>query len=165
MPASPHRPRGMWSGRLLTGSLVMGLFVMSEQQVFSRSASSPNATQQGHAAAGRSIFNGKGACYYCHGVDGHRDKVPQLEADTAALIARLDPPPTDLRNPKSLTLKTDNARAKVIREGHEGTGMFPDTRLSDQDIADMLAYLASLRREGAPTHGGGQVPHRGGAKP
>lgn len=103
---------------------------------------------QGHAEAGRSLFNGKGACYYCHGVDGYRDKVPQLEADTSALIAQLNPPPPDLRTKKGLKLKTDKARAKVIREGHEGTGMFPDTTLSDQEIADTVAYLAVLRREG-----------------
>lgn len=148
----------------MLGSLVMCLFVMLHQ-VFPSSASASKPKQQGHAAAGRSVFNGKGVCYYCHGVDGYRDKVPQLEADTAALIARLNPPPADLRNPKSLRLKTDKARAKIIREGHEGTAMFPDTTMTDQDIADTLAYLALLRREGVQAHGERQVPTNKGKKP
>jgi hypothetical protein len=115
------------------------------------SAVSPKPDQsarQGSAQAGRSVFNGKGICYYCHGADSHRDRVPQLEAETAALIASLDPQPADLRNAKRLRLNTDQARAKLIKEGHEGTGMFPDTRMTEQELADTLAYLSLLRREG-----------------
>ena len=83
-----------------------------------------------------------------HGVDGVRDKVPHLEDETAAVIARLNPPPADLRNANSLNLKTDKARAKVIREGHEGTGMFPDTALTDQEIADGInAGIAAFNLE------------------
>lgn len=88
------------------------------------SASASKPKQPGHAAAGRSVFNGKGVCYYCHGV-----------------------------------------RAKIIREGHEGTAMFPDTTMTDQDIADTLAYLALLRREGVQAHGERQVPTNKGKKP
>lgn len=118
--------------------------------VSAASSKSDQPARQGHAPAGRSVFNGKGACYYCHGVDGYRDQVPQLEADTAALIAQLNPKPADLRNPKTLRLMTDKARAKAIREGHPGTGMFPDTTMTDQELADTLAYLSTLRRESSP---------------
>ncbi|MEQ1795740.1 MAG: c-type cytochrome [Nitrospira sp.] len=109
----------------------------------------PSATAQGDAGAGRVVFNGKGVCYYCHGVDGHIEKRPQLNADTAALIARLNPPPADLRNLKTLHLKTDKQRTHAIREGHPGTGMFPDTTMTKQELADMLAYLELLRSEGS----------------
>ena len=104
----------------------------------------------GDAERGRAVFNGKGVCYYCHGMDGNIEQRPQLAADTAALIAQLNPPPADLRSPKSLRLTSDNARAKAIRKGHPGTGMFPDTTMTDQELADTLAYLAFLRREGSP---------------
>jgi mono/diheme cytochrome c family protein len=103
----------------------------------------------GDAERGRTVFNGKGVCYYCHGIDGNQGHRPQLTADTAALIAQLNPPPVDLRNPKALYLKTDKQRARAIREGHPGTGMFPDTRMTDQELADTLAYLTLLRREGS----------------
>lgn len=161
MRASARRYGGTWSGHLLWGSLVLCLIVMLHQG-FPSSASASKPKQQGHAAAGRSVFNGKGVCYYCHGVDGYRDKVPPLEADTAALIARLNPPPADLRDPKRLRLTTDKARAKIIREGHEGTAMFPDTTMTEQELADTLAYLALLRREGAQAHGKGESPSHEG---
>lgn len=107
-----------------------------------------SATRRGDAEGGKAVFNGKGACHYCHGVDGRIDKRPELAADTAALIARLNPPPPDLRNPNALRLRTDKQRAKAIREGHPGTGMFPDTTMSNQELTDTLVYLNLLRREG-----------------
>lgn len=108
----------------------------------------PPVTEQGDAERGRAVFNGKGVCYYCHGVDGQIDKRPELAADTAALIARLNPPPADLRNMNALHLKHDKQRAQAIREGHPGTGMFPDTTMTNQELADTLAYLALLRKDG-----------------
>ena len=145
--------RGFGSS-FLSGLCVIGLLVIPTSFLIGHNASAASpagakAKPQGHADAGRSVFNGKGVCYYCHGMDGHRDKLPQLAADTAALIAQLTPQPTDLRNPKALHLKTDKERARVIREGHPGTGMFPDTTMTDQELADTLAYLALLRRESA----------------
>ena len=120
---------------------------------FSGAAAGPHtpakAVMRGDAERGRAVFNGKGICHYCHGVDGHREQRPALEPDTAALIARLNPPPPDLRNPKTLRLADDGSRAHVIREGHPGTGMFPDTTMTDQDLADVVAYLAQLRSAGA----------------
>ena len=112
--------------------------------------SSKSAKAAGDAERGRAVFNGKGVCYYCHGMDGNLEQRPQLAADTAALIAQLNPPPVHLRNPKTLYLKTDKQRADAIRKGHTGTGMFPDTTMTDQELADTLAYLAFLRREGSP---------------
>ena len=114
------------------------------------SASQPGGKLKGNAGRGREIFNGKGACYYCHGIDGYLGRKPRLEADTASLIARLNPPPTDLRNAKALYLKTDKQRAHAIREGHTGTGMFPDRTMTDQDLADTLVYLALLRKDPHP---------------
>jgi mono/diheme cytochrome c family protein len=114
-----------------------------------RQPANTSATAQGDAERGRAVFNGKGVCYYCHGIDGNKDQRPQLAADTAALIAQLNPQPADLRNPKSLRLTTDKARAKAIREGHPGTGMFPDTTMTTQELRDTLAYLALLRSEGS----------------
>ncbi len=114
-----------------------------------RPQANPSAAAQGDVERGRAVFNGTGVCYYCHGVDGQIEKRPQLAADTAALIAGLSPPPADLRNSKALHLKSDKQRAKAVREGHPGTGMFPDTRMTNQELVDALAYLALLRKEGA----------------
>ena len=69
------------------------------------------------------------------------------DVETAALIAQLNPQPVDLRNPKALYLKSDKQRARAIREGHPGTGMFPDTTMTTQELTDTLAYLAVLRQQ------------------
>jgi mono/diheme cytochrome c family protein len=110
--------------------------------------SSKSTKAVGDAERGKAVFNGKGVCHYCHGIDGNKDQRPQLAPDTATLIAQLNPPPVDLRNPKALYLKTDKQRARAIREGHPGTGMFPDTTMTNQELTDTLAYLALLRSEG-----------------
>lgn len=112
--------------------------------------SQPSGKLKGNIMRGREIFNGKGVCYYCHGIDGYIGRRPRLEADTAALIAKLNPPPSDLRNPEVLHLKTNQERSRAIREGHPGTGMFPDTTMTDQDLADMLLYLALIRKDPHP---------------
>ncbi len=105
---------------------------------------------KGNILRGREIFNGKGVCYYCHGIDGYIGRRPRLEADTAALIAKLNPPPSDLRNPEVLRLKNNKERSRAIKEGHPGTGMFPDTSMTDQDLADTLLYLALIRKDPHP---------------
>ncbi|TAJ07880.1 MAG: c-type cytochrome [Nitrospirae bacterium] len=103
----------------------------------------------GDATRGRSLFNGKGVCLYCHGLDAHPDRLPQLAPETAAYIAHLDPKPPHLREALGLKIAGDKERFQLIREGHVGTGMLPDVSLSDQDIHDLLAYLATLRSPAA----------------
>jgi cytochrome c peroxidase len=138
------------------GLVMSGLVLCSGTLVQAgRQAPNSSATAQADAERGRAVFNGKGVCYYCHGIDGNRDQEPQLETGTAALIAQLDPSPPDLRKRKTLRLTTDKARFNAIREGHPGTGMFPDTTMTTQELTDTLAFLALLRSEGA----GGKV-HR-----
>lgn len=139
-------------GVLLVGWSGMQLSPLADKQAWAESsASQPSGTLKGNAGRGREIFNGKGACYFCHGIDGYLDRRPRLNADTAALIARLNPPPADLRNPAALRLKTNKERSRAIREGHTGTGMFPDTTMTDQELADTLVYLALLRKDPNPT--------------
>lgn len=123
----------LWTAILLLGGLLTG------------SASAVAAAERGDAERGRAIFNGKGICYYCHGTDGRPDQRPALSKETAGVIARLAPNPPDLRKSKQLRLKNDRERFRAIREGHPGTGMLPDTALTDQEITDTLAYLAALR--------------------
>jgi len=135
------------AGLLLVGLLAIQFTPVFEMNAWAGSPTSPKSTKAaGDAEHGRAVFNGKGVCHYCHRSDGNKDQRPQLAADTAALIAQLNPPPVDLRNPKVLYLKTDKQRARAIREGHPGTGMFPDTTMTNQELTDTLAYLAVLRQ-------------------
>jgi mono/diheme cytochrome c family protein len=138
-------------GILLVGVLAIQVTYIAEMNAWAGSPPSPKGTKvAGDAERGRAVFNGKGVCYYCHGVDGNKDQRPKLAADTTALIAQLNPPPVDLKNQKALYLKTDKQRARAIRQGHPGTGMFPDTTMTNQELTDTLAYLALLRRDGSP---------------
>lgn len=133
---------------LFIGSALIVSLLATEGQV--RAGSPPpkgTAAERGDVGRGRSLFNGKGICSFCHGTDGFIDRRPQLAPQTAEIIARLNPPPADLRNPAVLRLSTDKERFRAIREGHSGTGMFPDITLEDAEIIDLLAYLSALRRE------------------
>lgn len=136
---------------LLFGSIIGMKIVFPSDPVWAESApSQPTGQLKGNILRGREIFNGKGVCHYCHGIDGYIGRRPRLEADTAALIAKLNPSPSDLRNPEVLHLKNNKERSRAIREGHPGTGMFPDTTMTDQDLADTLLYLALIRKDPHP---------------
>ncbi len=102
--------------------------------------------ETGDAERGRSLYHGRGTCASCHGVDGDPARRPSMNKETAAVIAKLKPPPADLRAPDQLRLLSEQQRFKAIRKGHPGTAMLPDPSLSDQDIRDLLAYLGQLRR-------------------
>jgi mono/diheme cytochrome c family protein len=102
-------------------------------------------TPGGDPEKGRQVFHGKGICYYCHGHNGDPENLPDLKPETLRTIRGLRPQPPDLRHTKGLKLKTDNQRFQIIREGHEGTGMLPDTTLSNQEIRDVVAYVETLR--------------------
>ena len=137
-------------GLVVVSWLGLELVPSSNYALAEPAVAQPSAKLKGNILRGRDIFNGKGVCYYCHGIDGYLYRTPRLEADTAKLIAKLNPPPSDLRNPDVLHLKTNQERARAIREGHPGTGMFPDPTMSDQDLADMLLYLALIRKDPHP---------------
>ena len=148
--------------RSLDGLLIAGLFlagwlgfrITGDFATHAR-AGSPSAPEsaitKGNPGRGREVFNGKGACYHCHGIDGYLGRRPRQEAETAALIARLNPPPTDLRDRGSQRLKTDQERSRMLRDGHAGSGIFPDVRMTDQDLVDTLIYLALIRKDPHPT--------------
>lgn len=128
------------------GLALLWLMVVAGYSIgMAQAAQGGPAGAAGDAARGRGLFNGKGVCFYCHGLDAHPDRLPQLAPDTASFVAHLDPKPPHLREPQGLKVTSDKERFQLIREGHVGTGMLPDVSLSDQDIHDLLAYLATLR--------------------
>jgi mono/diheme cytochrome c family protein len=139
-------------GILLTAWLGMSLPpLLSDRPASAESAvSQPGVKRKANVERGRDIFNGNGSCSYCHGMDGYLDRLPHMKEDIAARIARLNPPPTDLRDPGVLRLKTNKERARAIREGHPSTGRFRDFTMTDRDMADTLFYLAFIRKDPNP---------------
>jgi mono/diheme cytochrome c family protein len=138
-------------GVLLVGGLGMLSPMASDGNARAESSvTQPSVTYKRNVERGRDIFHGKGSCSSCHGMDGYLDRLPQAREEIAARIARLNPPPTDLRDPGMHRLKTNKERARAIREGHPGTGMFPDFIMTDRDMADTLFYLAFIRKDPNP---------------
>ena len=138
--------------RVLVPEMLLAAFLLAASSGNSTEPAAKTAQLKGDAAQGQVLFNGKGICHYCHGLDGVIDRKPTLTPDTEAVIARLAAAPPDLRNRATLKLKDNKARFRVIREGHPGSGMLPDTTLTDQEITDVLAFLATLRQS-APSSG------------
>ena len=132
--------------RLCCSGLALALVLSTAPSRTLAESGATGAGLKGDAMRGQGLFNGKGICHYCHGVNGVIDKKPSLKPETVAAIAKHAAAAPDLRNRAVQTLKDNKARFRTIREGHPGSGMFPDSTLSDQDITDLLAYLASLRQ-------------------
>ena len=104
----------------------------------------------GDAARGRTIFNGLGGCANCHGTDGYIGRRPHKSEALTRGIARLNPQPTDLRNPARLKAQDEAQRFVSIKFGHPGTAMYAKKNLLlDGEIMDLLAYLSVLRSEGS----------------
>jgi hypothetical protein len=135
---------------LLTCWLGMEIVSVTNDAWAESTVSQPGVKLKRSVEQGRDIFHGKGACHYCHGMDGYLDRLPPTKEGITARIARLNPPPTDLRDPGMHRLKTNKERARAIREGHPGTGMFPDFLMTDQNMADTLFYLAFIRKDPNP---------------
>jgi len=101
----------------------------------------------GNPDRGRAIFNGIGGCYNCHGVDAFIKKRPKPTPQIREDLKRMKPPPTDLRDPASWKSRSETDRLLTLRKGHEGTAMFAKKFLTDREMADILEYLAALRKE------------------
>lgn len=107
----------------------------------------------GRSDVGNVIFNEKGACFSCHGLSGNVRDIPHYNS---AAVARLNPQPSNLRDPQHLRLTTDTQRFRAIKYGIRGTAMVAMTHLSDAEIIDVLAYLETLRNDPLP----GEMLHK-----
>lgn len=136
---------------IFIGYLVSAPPIRSTSGVWAAPSPAPSTAKvKGDSERGKKIFNGKGFCYQCHGIDGYIDRRPHMAPEMTQMLDRLNPKPADFRNPASLKSKDDKDRFTAIREGHPGTVMFPKSFLSDEEIADVLVYLAELRAEAGP---------------
>lgn len=102
----------------------------------------------GDAAAGKAIYDGKGACGSCHGATGAGDGAAAAAlnpkpASFATAGFRLD---TDGDGKKG----TDTDIANVIRNGAAKFGgnvaMPARADFSDDEVASLVAYLHSLKK-------------------
>ncbi len=121
---------------------------------FIRGTASPPAsapasrTLRGDAKHGRQLYHELGGCAMCHGIEGHLHTRPPMSVDLVRRLDALPAPPADLRNPATLRSQNDEDRYRSIKLGHPGTAMYPKTLLRDEDIRDLVAYLATLGEGG-----------------
>lgn len=88
---------------------------------------------------GQALFHGKAACFECHGENGDINRVSHSQ------LARLTPPPTDLRTPNDKSLRQ---LYLIIKYGISATGMIPiqeAAKLNDEEILHVISYLSYLQ--------------------
>ena len=91
------------------------------------------SAQAADLARGQSVYGAN--CTACHGATGN-GKGPAAVA--------LTPKPTDFTAPGWSASRSDADLAAAVRAGRPGTSMTPYTRLSDAEVADLVAYVRSL---------------------
>lgn len=91
------------------------------------------ALAEGDTAKGKSIYTAN--CMACHGQAG--------DGKGPAAVA-LTPKPKSFADPAFWEGRTDEALKTTIRTGKPGTAMAPFPTLSDDDIANLTAYLRTF---------------------
>ena len=110
--------------------------------------------EEARVTHGSTLFNGKAACFGCHGRNG--------DITTEMRVSRLNPRLTDLREPSDksvrqlyLRVMTSLARAKrQTRYGIPGTAMVPiqeTAGLRHEDVVDVIIYVLSLQGKHIPS--------------
>jgi mono/diheme cytochrome c family protein len=92
----------------------------------------------GNAERGKAIYGSN--CVACHGKGGD-GKGPAAQA--------MRPPPTDFTLADWWKEKTDGQIAKMIKDGRAGTPMVAFSKLSEEEIDDLVAYMKKLSKEPA----------------
>lgn len=93
---------------------------------------------------GKALFNGKAVCFSCHGSNGDIRSVNNSD------IAKLNPSPTDLREP---TDKSVRQLYLILKYGIPSTAMIPmqaAARLQEDDVRDLISYLLALQGKPLP---------------
>ena len=100
----------------------------------------------GDVSRGRAVFQGKGECVTCHRVAGKGPRsAPDLSdigiARAPAMLER------SVRDPSSALLPINRPVRIVMRDGRTIRGRRLNAKLSGDEIADVIAYLLTLRKQ------------------
>ena len=93
----------------------------------------PGVAFAGDATKGKTTYSAN--CMACHG-----DKA---DGNGPAAMA-LDPKPADFTDAAFWSGKTDEDVKQVIKSGKPGTTMAPFPQLTDEQLADVVAYLRAF---------------------
>ncbi len=110
--------------------------------------SSPEIVQQG-----KTLYNGKGGCFNCHGKDGDGN---------GPVAAQLNPSPRNFQHHGFWRHRTEGEIFWVIKNGSAGTSMVGFAgQLTDEEMWSLIQYVRSFSGE----HGPGMMGHGGGMGP
>jgi mono/diheme cytochrome c family protein len=91
-------------------------------------------------AKGKAIFEGKGTCFTCHGMEGRGD---------GPAAVGLDPSPRNFTNLGFQAVKTDGELMYVLKNGSPGTAMMPmvGSAINEEEGWLVLLYVRSLGKK------------------
>ena len=90
----------------------------------------------GNAERGKAIYGSN--CVACHGKGGD-GKGPAAQA--------MRPPPPDFTAAAWWKEKSDDQIAGMIKDGHVGTPMVAFSKLSAEELDDLVAYMKKLAKD------------------
>ena len=111
-------------------------------------AVSPNVIAQG-----KTLYEGKGSCANCHGMNGDGQ---------GPGAANLKPPPRNFLHDGFWRHRTEGEIFWVVKHGSPGTAMIPfGGMLSDDEIWTIIRYVQTFSHSSAPHKGKGPGGKRG----
>ena len=120
----------------------MQLLVPDDKLAEARALTSPLPKSTETVAQGKAIYDGKGACFRCHGKDGD-GKGP--------LAAKVNPSPRNFQDHGFWSQRTEGEIFWLIKNGSPGTGLVGyGDQLTDGEIWSLIQYLRSFTGEHGP---------------
>jgi mono/diheme cytochrome c family protein len=113
--------------------------VPADQLAKAKAMKPPFPSSPAIIAEGKAIYEGKGACFTCHGLSGKGDG----DAGKA-----LDPGPRNLTNAKFHDCKSEGEMFWVIKNGIAGTGMIPAVItgvLTEEEAWKVIQYVRTFK--------------------
>jgi mono/diheme cytochrome c family protein len=121
---------------------MMPPLVPSDKLAAARALTSPLPNSPEIVAQGKALYNGKGACFNCHGKDGDGN---------GPVAAQLNPSPRNFQHHGFWRHRTEGEIFWVIKNGSVGTSMVGfGGQLADEEIWSIIQYLRSFAGEHGP---------------
>ena len=121
---------------------MMQSLVPADKLADARALTTPLPKSQETVEQGKVLYDGKGACFNCHGKDGDGN---------GPLAAQLNPSPRNFRHHGFWRHRTEGEIFWVIKNGSAGTGMVGfGGQLTDKEIWSIIQYLRSFSGEHGP---------------
>ena len=119
-----------------TERAMMQTLVPVDKLVEARALTSPLPSSPEIVEQGKTLYNGKGACFNCHGKDG---------GGNGPLAAQLDPSPRNFQHHGFWRHRTEGEVFWVIKNGSAGTSMVGfGGQLTDEEIWSIIPYMRSF---------------------